>query len=123
MTGVTGAVLLLALLLTPAGSPWAQAPAAARLLVERLLLPNGLVVLLTERHALLIVTARVAVAGAAVLDPTDKPGLANLAAIALSLGTSTRTVLERPWEVTAVVDAMVAIAGAPFAVFRPQRWL
>jgi zinc protease len=88
------ALLLLALILTPAGSPRAQTLAGAPLLAERLTLPNGLVILVAERRALPIVTVRVAVGGAAVLDPTDKPGLANLTALALPVGTPTLTALE-----------------------------
>jgi zinc protease len=86
---------LLALLLLPAvaaaQAPAPPAPPAARPLAERFRLPNGIVVLVAERPALPIVIARVAVNAGAVLDPPDKPGLANLTALLLPRGTRTRS--------------------------------
>jgi len=93
LSRVARAVFLL-VVLAPAGSQWAQTPAAAPPLAERLTLPNGLVVLVAERHGLPIVTVRVSVGAGAVLDPADKPGLANLTALALLLGTPTRSAFE-----------------------------
>src|SRR5262252_1896381 len=84
--------LLLVLVLAPSAPP-AQTPAAPAL-AERLTLPNGLVVLVAERHALPIVIVRVAVGAGAVLDPPDKPGLANLTALTLLLGTANRSAFE-----------------------------
>jgi zinc protease len=84
---------LLALLLAPAAAA-AQAAApgsAARPLAERFTLGNGIVVLVAERPALPIVVARVAVGAGAVLDPPDKPGLANLTALLVPRGTRTRS--------------------------------
>jgi zinc protease len=60
-------------------------------LATRFVLPNGLVVLVAERPALPIVIVRVALGAGAVLDPPDKPGLANLTALLLTRGTQTRT--------------------------------
>lgn len=60
----------------------------------RFALPNGLVVLVAERPALPIVTVRVTLGSGAVLDPPDKPGLANLTALLLTRGTQARTGLE-----------------------------
>ncbi len=91
LSRVATVVLLVVLVLAPAASPRAQTPAAAPALAERLTLPNGLVVLVTERHALPIVIVRVAVGAGAVLDPLDKPGLANLTALTLVRGTRTRS--------------------------------
>jgi zinc protease len=93
LSRVARAVLLL-VVLAPAGAPWAQTPAAAPPLAARLTLPNGLVVLVAERHALPIVTVRVSVGAGAVLDPAGKPGLANLTVLALLLGTPTRSAFE-----------------------------
>jgi zinc protease len=88
-----GSILPLILMLAVAAPVLAQTPAAPPL-AERLTLPNGLVVLVAERHALPIVTVRVAVGAGAVLDPADKPGLANLTALTLLLGTPTRSAFE-----------------------------
>ena len=57
----------------------------------RVVLPNGLVVLVAERPGLPIVTVEAAVAAGALLDPPDKPGLANLTALLLTRGTRART--------------------------------
>jgi zinc protease len=52
-------------------------------------LPNGLKVMLVERHALPIVSARLVVDAGAAREPADKAGLAVLAATLLSEGTKT----------------------------------
>jgi len=95
---LTPLALLLTFLLIPATSGLAQEPAQTAApglegprLAVRFTLANGLVVLVAERPALPIVTARVAVGAGAVLDPSDKPGLANLTALLLTRGTQTRT--------------------------------
>lgn len=85
------AVLLIALFVSPAATAQQPAGAVARPLAERFTLPNGLVVLVAERPALPIVIVRVAVGAGAVLDPPDKPGLANLTAALLPRGTPRRT--------------------------------
>jgi zinc protease len=56
-------------------------------------LPNGLVVLLSEDHSLPFVTFRLLMDAGARRDPQDQEGLANLTARALLLGTAKRTVL------------------------------
>jgi len=90
--------LLLALVLAvaPVGRALGQAPGAAPglegpPLAARFALPNGIVVLVAERPGLPIVTLRVGVGAGAVLDPPDRPGLANLTALLLTRGTATRT--------------------------------
>jgi zinc protease len=85
------ALLLLAFLFPAVAGAQAPAVPAARPLAERFRLPNGIVVLVAERPALPIVIARVAVSAGAVLDPPDKPGLANLTALLLPRGTRTRS--------------------------------
>jgi zinc protease len=57
---------------------------------ERLVLPNGMVLLLQENHANPTVTLRGAVDAGAIFDPRKKPGLANLVAAMLGRGTATR---------------------------------
>lgn len=69
------------------GAPGLEGPP----LGVRFTLPNGLVVLVAERPALPIVSVRVALGAGAVLDPPDKPGLANLTALLLPRGTQTRS--------------------------------
>lgn len=91
--GLLAALLLLALLTVLASAALGQ-PAAGPdgpPLGVRFALPSGLVVLVAERPALPIVTVRVSLGTGAVLDPPDKPGLANLTALLLTRGTQTRT--------------------------------
>jgi zinc protease len=57
---------------------------------ERLVLPNGMVLLLQENHANPTVTLCGAVDAGAIFDPRKKPGLANLVAAMLGRGTATR---------------------------------
>jgi zinc protease len=59
-------------------------------LATRLVLDNGLVLLVAGRPGLPIVTVKVDVAAGATLDPPDRAGLANLTALLLTRGTAAR---------------------------------
>jgi zinc protease len=61
---------------------------------SRFALPNGVVVLVAERPGVPIVVVRASVDAGAVLDPKDKEGLANLTAILLTRGSTTRSAPE-----------------------------
>ncbi len=91
MRRLTPAVLLIALLVSPAATAQPPAGAVPRPPAARFTLPNGVVVLVAERPALPIVIVRVALGAGAVLDPPDKRGLANLTAALLPRGTPSRT--------------------------------
>jgi zinc protease len=84
------AILLLAVALCLASlvAPPA-APAAA--LGQREVLPNGMVLLASEKHGVPIVTASMLVQAGSILDPPDNPGVANLVAQLMTQGTKTRT--------------------------------
>jgi zinc protease len=69
-------------------APWTAAAAA---LGHREVLPNGMVLLASEQRAVPIVTATMLIQAGAILDPQDKPGVANLVAELLTQGTKTRT--------------------------------
>src|SRR4029450_4107021 len=60
-------------------------------LADRVVLPNGVVLLVSERRALPIVAVRVYVRAGSVLDPPDAGGLANLTASLLTRGTARRS--------------------------------
>jgi len=62
--------------------------------VERIVLPNGLVLLISEEHSLPFVTLQLILDSGAWRDPPGKGGIANLTAEAILLGTSGRTVSE-----------------------------
>ena len=70
--------------------PTASSPAAW----SRFALPNGVVVLIAERPGVPIVVVRASVDAGAILDPPEKEGLANLTALLLTRGTTTRSARE-----------------------------
>ena len=76
-------VLVVVLLVAAAG--------AATLNAHREMLPNGIVLLVSERPDLPIVVARADVRAGSAFDPPDNPGLANLTAELLTRGTARRT--------------------------------
>lgn len=77
-------VVLLGLWITPVG-------AGSTPPIERIVLPNNLVVLVSEEHSLPFVVFQMLVDAGSRLDPAGKEGLANLTAKGLLLGTSTQT--------------------------------
>lgn len=70
---------------------WVGSASAAPPLAEREVLPNGIVLLVSERHALPIVAVSAYVRAGAVLDPPASLGLANLTAELLTRGTARRS--------------------------------
>jgi zinc protease len=80
-----GALLLLAAL------GFAPSPAGAAALGQREVLPNGMVLLIAERRAVPIVTVSMLIQAGAMVEPPDKPGVANLVAQLMTQGTTTRT--------------------------------
>jgi zinc protease len=56
-------------------------------------LPNGLTLILSEKHEVPIVAANLVFRGGSDSNPADKPGLANFAAAMLDEGTATRNAL------------------------------
>ena len=70
---------------------WAAPVMSAELRPVRFVLPNGLIVLFLEQHALPIVEAHTLVRVGSAQDPPDKAGLANLVSSLLDEGTTTHT--------------------------------
>ncbi len=83
-------IILLAAAVSLAASRAPRAALAAAL-GQREVLPNGMVLLVAEQRAVPIVTLSMVLQGGAILDPPDKPGVANLAAQMMTQGTKTRT--------------------------------
>jgi zinc protease len=65
---------------------WAMPP------VQRMVLPNGLVILFSEEHSLPFVSLQLLVKAGAYKDPVGQEGLANLTAQGILFGTSKRNV-------------------------------
>jgi len=92
-------------------APWSLAPAEAMSLAprpERLTLPNGLPVLVVERHDLPIVSVDLVLRAGAVNEAGNEHGLASLTADLLTKGTPTRTAQAIADE----LDALGASLGA-----------
>jgi zinc protease len=95
------------LLLLLAGPAQAAGP-----LAHREILPNGAVLLVTERPAIPIVVVRVGVPAGAVHDPVDAPGVANLTAALLTRGTARRSGPELDRAIEFVGGRLEAGAGS-----------
>ncbi len=91
--GLTRFISIALLLAVGLGLLCAVVPQAshAAALAQREVLPSGMVLLVAERPAVPIVTATLLLQAGAVFDPPAKPGVANLTAIMLNQGTTTRT--------------------------------
>ena len=100
-------VLVAVLLLLLAGPAQAAGP-----LAHREILPNGAVLLVTERPAIPIVVVRVGVPAGAVHDPVDAPGVANLTAALLTRGTARRSGPELDRAIEFVGGRLEAGAGS-----------
>ncbi|MBI2455783.1 MAG: insulinase family protein, partial [candidate division NC10 bacterium] len=88
------------------GLPSSVAQAAP--LGQRQVLPSGMVLLVSEKRAVPIVTATMLIQAGAILDPSDKAGLANLTAELLTQGTKTRTATQ--------VSEAIEFVGGPLSV-------
>ena len=110
MIGVSRRCAVLVLLLTLLAALLPAVPAAAPL-AHREILPNGIVLLVAERPAVPIVAVRVYTRAGAVLDPPDKPGLANLTGSVLTRGTAKRTGPELDAAIEFVGGGLEAGAG------------
>ena len=74
-------------------------------------LPNGLRVIVAEKHGVPLVAARLLVKSGAEADPSDLPGLADMTATLLTKGTKTRTAEQIAREVEALGATLDSGAG------------
>ncbi len=97
-------------------------PRAARALpsVERVVLPNRLVLLVFEDHSLPIVTFQLLIDAGSRKDPGDMQGLANLTAKGLLLGTAAQNAREANEELDLLGATMEAECGKDFATLGMQ---
>jgi zinc protease len=89
---------------------------------KRVVLPNGLTLLLLEDHRLPIVSAEALVKNTRLTEPADKAGVANLVGEMLDEGTATRT----GQQIAAAIEDMGAIlktraSGCTIEVLAPDR--
>jgi len=86
--------------------------------VQRMVLPNQLVLLLIEDHSLPLVTLRLLIDSGSRKDPPDKEGLANLTAAGLLLGTSTYPVTAFHEALDYMGASLDASAAQDYAILR-----
>jgi zinc protease len=98
MNSQTRTSLCLALALVSTASAFAQTPAPEKSFTvyqlpeaKRVKLPNGLVLLLLEKHELPLTSVTLALRSGSLLDPDSKPGVSSIVAEQLRKGTETRT--------------------------------
>ena len=89
--------------------------ATAQESIERVVLENGLVLVIAERHTLPTVHISMAIQGGAVLDPEGKAGLAHLTAALLDEGTPTRTSKQIAEEIDFIGGSLGASGGMDYA--------
>ena len=82
---------------------------------RRIVLDNGMILLLSEKHDIPMVTLSAAIGAGGVVEPADKPGLASLTASLLMQGTKTRTANELSREIDFVGGSLSVSGGSDYA--------
>ena len=88
---------------------------AAEQLGKRIVLKNGMVLLLSEKHEIPMVTVSMAIKAGSVVEPGDKPGLASLTASLLTQGTAKRTASQISREIDFIGGSLSVSGGDDYA--------
>ena len=88
---------------------------AAEPLGKRIVLDNGMVLLLAERHDIPMVTVNMAIKAGNTAVPSDKPGLASITASLLTQGTTKRTASQISREIDFIGGSLSTGGGDDFA--------
>lgn len=91
---------------------------AGGMLGKRIVLENGMVVLLSERHDLPMVTVSMAVRAGWVNGPLDKPGLSSITANLLMQGTTRRTADQISREIDYIGGTLTVSGDSDFATIK-----
>jgi zinc protease len=94
---------------------FARAGYSAEPLGKRILLENGMVLLLAEKHDLPVVMLNMAIKAGSTSAPGDEPGLASITASLLMQGTTKRTASQISREIDFIGGSMSASGGSDFA--------
>ncbi|MDH4162036.1 MAG: insulinase family protein [Nitrospirota bacterium] len=89
---------------------------AAEPIGKRIVLENGMVLLLAERHELPVVTVNMVIRAGSIVEPGDKPGLASMTAALLMQGTKKRTALQISQEIDFVGGSLSVSGSDDFSV-------
>jgi zinc protease len=79
------------------------------------MLDNGMVLLLSERHDIPMVTVNMAIKAGSTAEPEDKPGLSSIAASLLMQGTSKRSASRINSEIDFIGGSLSVSGGSDFA--------
>jgi len=90
-------------------------PAAAEPIGKRFVLDNGMILLLSEKHDIPMVTMNMAIKAGSMVEPADKPGLASITASLLMQGTARRTASQISREIDFVGGSLSVSGGDDFA--------
>ncbi len=88
---------------------------AAEPIGKRILLENGMVLLLSEKHDIPMITVNMAITAGGTAEPQDKPGLASITAALLTQGTAKRTANQISREIDFVGGSLSTSGGEDFA--------
>ncbi len=88
---------------------------AAGPLGKRIPLKNGMILLLSEKHDIPMVTVNMAIKAGSTVEPQDKPGLASLTASLLMQGTTKRTASRINREIDFIGGSLSVSGGDDFA--------
>lgn len=88
---------------------------SAEPLGKRITFNNGMVLLLSEKHEIPMVTVSMAIKAGSVVEPADKPGLASLTASLLTQGTAKRTASQISREIDFIGSSLSVSGGDDYA--------
>jgi zinc protease len=88
---------------------------AAEPLGKRIPLENGMILLLSEKHDIPMVTVNMAIKAGSTAEPEDKPGLASITASLLMQGTSKRSAIQINREIDFIGGSLSASGGDDFS--------
>src|SRR5512143_2537667 len=92
-----------------------QISSAAELIGKRIPLENGMVLLISEKHDIPMVTVNMAIKAGSTAEPEDKPGLASITASLLMQGTSRRSAGRINSEIDFIGGSLSVAGGNDFA--------
>ncbi len=91
------------------------AAGAVEPLGKRIVLGNGMVLLLSEKHSIPMVTVNMALKAGTIAAPADKPGIASITASLLTQGTAKRTASQISSEIDFIGGSLSVSGGNDFA--------
>jgi zinc protease len=94
---------------------FARAGYSAEPIGKRIVLENGMILLMSEKHDIPMVTMNMAIKAGSMVEPADKPGLASIAASLLTQGTAKRTASQISREIDFIGGSLSVLGGSDFA--------